>query len=137
MKKLILLFAPILLTGCIMDYTDYRMSVINNSQARIAVEVSNDTTKRTNNEIAYYISESIAPSDTSLISKSGENAWLEYIKQSKSKSLYIYVFSTDSLAKYQRGGADMSYLPGNKKYLKRLEYSLDELTATNWQIMYK
>jgi len=51
---------------------------------------------------------------------------------------YMYIFfNLDSLTKYERGGADMSYLIGSKKYLKRLEYSFDELKKIHWQIKYQ
>lgn len=137
MKRKILLLLPVLLTGCIMDYSDRRVSVVNKSPVRIAVEIVNDTTERTANNIAYYQSHPIAPNDTSFITRAGKNAWLEYINEGKAKTLYIYFFDVDSLNKYDKGGADMSYLLGNKKYLKRLDYSLDELTKSNWEISYK
>ena len=137
MKRKILLSICLLLTGCIMDYYDHRMVVVNNSQVRIAVEVLNDTTKRTANEIAYYLSNTIAPRDTSFITKAGKNAWPEYAEDGKDKTLYIYFFDADSLSKYQKGGADMNYLLGNRKYLKRLDCSFKELTRTNWKIEYR
>lgn len=136
MKRKILLLAPVLLTGCIMHYFDRHLSVVNKSPVRIAVEIVNDSTERTINNIAYYQSHPIAPNDTSFITRPGENAWLEYINEGKAKTLYVYFFDLDSLNKYQKGGADMSYLLGNKKYLKRLDYSLDELAKINWEIKY-
>ncbi|SDH72431.1 hypothetical protein ACRQ5D_05380 [Mucilaginibacter sp. P25] len=137
MKAKILLFVPLLFTGCITDYYDRRLSVINKSSVHVAVEVVNDTTVRTENGIPYYQSHVIAPNDTSFITKSGKNAWLEYINKGKTKTLYAYFFDIDSLNKYQKGGADMSYLLGNKKYLKRLDYTLDELKRVDWQIKYR
>jgi len=131
------LFALLFFTGCIMDYYDNRLCVINQSPVSIAVEVVNDTTKHTANNIAYYQSHAIAPNDTAFITKAGENAWLEYTNEGKAKALYAYFFNLDSLTKYERGGVDMSYLIGSKKYLKRLEYSLDELKKINWQIKYQ
>lgn len=136
MKRKILLFAPLLLTGCIMHYYDRRLSVINKSSAHVAVEIVNDTAKRTENNIEYYQSHAIAPNDTSFITRPGKNAWLEYINEGKAKTLYVYFFDLDSLNKYQKGGADMSYLLGNKKYLKRLDYTLQELKRADWQIKY-
>jgi hypothetical protein len=136
MKRKILLLMPLLLTGCIMDYHDRRLSVVNKSHVRVAVEIVNDTTKRTENNIEYYQSNTIAPNDTAFITKSGKNAWLEYINEGKTQTLYVYFFDLDSLNKYQKGGADMSYLLGNKKYLKRLDYTLDELESADWQIKY-
>ncbi|SEN11789.1 hypothetical protein SAMN05192574_102501 [Mucilaginibacter gossypiicola] len=136
MKKKILLFVPLLFTGCIMDYYDNRLSVINQSPVSIAVEIVNDTTKRTENNIEYYQSHAIAPNDTAFITKAGKNAWLQYIDESKDKTLYIYIFHIDTLNKYQKGGADMSYLLGSKKYLKRLDYTLYELKKSDWQIKY-
>lgn len=136
MKAKILLFVPLLFTGCIMDYYDRRLSIVNKSSAHIAVEIVNDTTKRTENNIEYYQSNTIGPNNTSFITKSGKNAWLEYINEGKAKTLYVYFFDRDSLNKYQKGGADMSYLLGNKKYLKRLDYTLEELKRADWQIKY-
>lgn len=137
MKRKLLLLAPALLTGCIMHYFDRRLSVVNKSPVRITVEIVNDTTERTANNIAYYLSHPIAPNDTSFITRAGKNAWLEYINERKAKTLYVFFFDLDSLSKYEKGGADMSYLLGNKKYLKRLDYSLDELTRSNWEIKYQ
>lgn len=137
MKRKILLLLPVLLTGCIMDYYDQRLSVINKSPVCVALEIVNDTTKQTENGIAYYQSHAMVPNDTSFIIKPGENAWLEYVNKGKAKTLYIYFFDIDTLNKYQKGGADMSYLLGSKRYLKRLDYSLDELTKANWEITYK
>ncbi|WP_413670231.1 hypothetical protein ACEN9X_09995 [Mucilaginibacter sp. Mucisp86] len=137
MKRKILLLAPVMLTGCIVDHFDRHLSVVNKSPVRIAVEAVNDTTKRTANNIAYYQSHAIAPNDTSFITRAGKNAWLEYINEGKAKTLYVYFFDLDTLNKYDKGGADMSYLLGNKKYLKRFDYSLDELTKSNWEINYK
>jgi hypothetical protein len=137
MKRKLLLLAPVMLTGCIMDYFDRRVSVVNKSPVRIAVEIVNDTTKRTANNIAYYQSHAIAPNDTSFITRAGKNAWLEYINKGKGKTLYVYFFDLDSLNKYEKGDADMSYLLGNKIYLKRVGYSLDELTKSNWEIKYQ
>jgi len=138
MKRKVLLLLPVLLTGCVMDsYYGRPLSVVNKSSVRVAVDIVNDTTKRTENNIAYYQSNEIAPYDTAFIKKPGEDAWLEYVNKGNAKTLYIYIFDIDSLNKYQKGGADMSYLPGNKKYLKRLDYSLDELTKANWVVTYK
>jgi hypothetical protein len=113
---------PVLFSGCIMDYFDRRVSVVNESPVRIVVEIVNDTTERTANNIAYYQSHAIAPNDTSFIKRAGKNAWLEYINKGKGKTLYVFFFDLDTLNKYEKGGADMSYLLGNKKYLKRLDY---------------
>jgi hypothetical protein len=137
-KRKILLLVPVLFSGCIMDYYyDRPLSVVNKSPVRVAVEIVNDTVKWTENNIAYYPSNEIAPYDSAFRKKPGENAWLEYVNKGNAKTLYIYFFDVDTLNKYQKGGADMSYLLGNKKYLKRLGYSLDELTKSNWEIKYQ
>jgi len=138
MKRKILLLVPVLFSGCIMDYYyDRPLSVVNKSPVRVAVEIVNDTVKWTESNITSYQSNEIASYDSAFIKKPGENAWLEYINKGKAKTLYVYFFDLDSLNKYEKGGADMSYLLGNKKYLKRLDYSLDELTKSNWEIKYQ
>jgi hypothetical protein len=138
MKRKILLFVPVLFSGCIMDYYyDRPLAVVNKSPVRVAVEIVNDTVKWTESNITSYQSNEIAPYDSAFIKKPGENAWLEYVNKGNAKTLYIYFFDVDTLNKYQKGGADMNYLLRNKKYLKRLDYSLDELTKSNWEIKYQ
>lgn len=61
---------------------------------------------------------------------------LSILIKGKPKLCTLFFFDIDSLNKYQKGGADISYLLGNKKYLKRLDYTLDELKKINWQIKY-
>lgn len=138
MKTKILLLVPVLFSGCIMDYYyDRPLSVVNKSPVRVAVEIVNDTVKWTESNITSYQSNEIAPYDSAFIKKPGENAWLEYVNKGNAKTLYIYFFDVDTLNKYQKGGANMNYLLGNKKYLKRLDYSLEELTKSNWEIKYQ
>lgn len=130
------MFVLLLFTGCVMDYYyDQPVSIVNNSSVRIVVEVVNDTTKKTKNNIEYYQTETISPCDTDFIKKPGENAGQEYLEESPTKTLYIFYY-IDTLNKYQ-GAGSMSDSRNSKRYIKRLDYRLDDLKKTNWRIKYQ
>ena len=135
-KRILLLLLSASFTGCIMDYYDCSLYVVNKSSIKIAVDIVNDTTKRIENNIEYFQSVAIKPNDTSFITKSGKDAWREYLEESPDKTLYVYFYSVDTLNKYQ-GSADMDYLRGNKKYIKRIAYTADELKKADWGIIFK
>jgi len=134
MKKLILLPVVFMWIGC--DYDDSRLHVINESPLTISVYEMNGSKGEIQNNLEYYQSNIIHPKDTAALKKFGKNEWINYVEKSPEKRLYLYFFDIDTLNRYQHK-ADMNYLIGSKKYLKRVDFSLDQLNQMNWEIHYR
>ncbi|MGN8068231.1 hypothetical protein [Mucilaginibacter sp. 22184] len=134
MRKLALLFVVLMCTGC--EYFDSRLRVVNESPLTVSVYDINDTNSVTQNNIEYYQSNVIHPKDTAALTKPGKNEWTNYIEGAPEKRLYLYFFDIDTLNRYQHK-ADMNYLIESKKYLKRVDFTLDQLNQMNWEIHYK
>ena len=133
MKKLILLPVILLCMGC--DYFDTRLHVINESPFTISVYETNGSKGEIQNNLEYYQSNIIHPKDTAALTKPGKNEWTNYVEGGTEKRLYLYFFNIDTLNKYQHK-ADMNYLIGSKRYLKRVDFTLDQLNKMNWEIYY-
>lgn len=138
----VLLFVLIAaISRCVMDYTNHMLEVHNNSRQTISVLYSNTTPPSSTgeNNIAYYIADYvlIKPDSVNTIWKNGkQDAWHNYIEQSNDKQLHLYVFSVDSLKRYN-GIYSMNELCSMGKYLKVLKYSEPELIKMNWWVDYK
>jgi hypothetical protein len=113
-SKSSVLICAILLSICIggcMDYNNYMMEIHNGSKQKITVLHSNST-------------------------MGGKaNAWHQYIEEGKHKHLYLFIFSVDTLKKYD-DLYSMDQLSAMGKYLKVLKYSEPELIKMNWKVNY-
>ncbi len=92
----------------------------------------------TENNIAYFISDyNIVKPDSSLKISilGGREAWHDYIEEGKTKRLFLYVFSADTLMKYNNL-LSIDDLVHQHKYLKLFNYSENDLNKINWKIVY-
>ena len=128
----------IFLYSCGYDITNnYDLVLINKSPKEISLLYSNEISAQTQNNVAYYLSgQSATPPDSSRIiyKTGGKDAWRNYIKEGKAKRLYLYIFETDTLKKYQNMYS-MSYLVSQRKFRKILDYSVNELEQNHWKIV--
>lgn len=93
--------------------------------------------KITENNIAFYITDRniISPDSVyDITTLGGQDAWHEVIEDSPDKKLFIYVFNTDSLIKYNSTQYSINDLVYLNKYLKRYEYTERQLIDDNWKI---
>ncbi|MBK7854927.1 MAG: hypothetical protein IPJ79_08515 [Bacteroidetes bacterium] len=115
-------------TSC--DYYDNRLSIINNSNADIAVETYLDSipTIEESNSSAYYLREIVKKQGTSSLTMPGSTqAWIFFIERSKNKKLNICVFNKDTIIKY--GEIDSLI---NKNLYKKYIISKSYLDSTQW-----
>lgn len=123
-----------ILVGCIVHYGDTRLQVYNNSNINIYVQPDNDTSiLLPHADIGFKLDKYYIKSDSSIKMKKpgGKNAWEDYINKSPDKKLHLYVFSDDTLRNYTT-----EQIIEGKKYLKRIDVSLKELKANDWEIIY-
>lgn len=144
MKKASFVFTGVVLlmflsSGCIMHYYNHMLKVYNRSNKKITVLYANSEFPKVENNPSFYLADynTIAPCDTGTIIKGGkDNAWHEYIEEQPSKTLFIYIFSVDEVKKY--GGINtMTDLIDTGQYLKKLEFTEQELIRANWTINYR
>lgn len=124
-------------SGC--HYINHMLEIHNGSKQKITVLHSNSITPSTTNNVAYYIADwtIINPDSTNTLTIGGKaNAWHQYIEEGKDKKLYLFIFSVDTLKKYD-DLYSMDQLSAMGKYLKVLKYSEPELIKTNWKVNYK
>lgn len=137
----ILVVACFSLVGCIYDQFNHQLSLTNTSKRTLSYLYTNfaDRKDLTGNNVAAYIADwMIVKSDsTEYIAKpGGKNIWHNYIANGKNKKLYVYLFDTDTLKKYN-GIYSMEDIVNQHKYLKLLSYSESDLNKINWQVVYK
>jgi hypothetical protein len=65
----------------------------------------------------------------------GKDAWHYYIEKGRPKKLFIYIFDTDTLRKYN-GSYSIDDIVGEHKYLKSLSYSEKDLDKIDWKITF-
>ena len=126
------------LYGCYDVMTNWQLSITNKADKNISVLYTNHSHEAENN-IAYYTStQNIIMPDSSydIITLGGKNAWHEYIKAGKTKTLYIYVFSVDTLKKYDESSS-IYEIVDQHKYLKLLSYTEADLNKISWHIVFK
>ena len=125
--------------GCYDVRTNHQLSLTNKSDRKISILYSNLSDKTlTENNVAYYTSDwNIIKPDSSndIVKLGGKDAWHNYIDKNKTRKLFIYVFETDSLKKYD-GIYSMEDIVNKHKYLKLLCYSESDLNKINWQITF-
>ncbi len=106
---------------------------------RISFLYSNHVERNlTENNIAYFIrNDKIVKPDSSveITILGGKEAWHDYIEEGKTKRLFLYVFSTDTLTKYNNLFS-IDDLVHQHKYLKLFNYSENDLDKINWKIVY-
>ena len=126
--------------GCYDVKVNYDLSITNKSKMKISLLYSNHVQKNlTENNIAYYIrDDKIVKPDSSLdiTILGGREAWHDYMEEGKTKRLFLYVFSTDTLTKYNNSFS-IDDLVHQHKYLKLFNYSENDLNKTNWKIVFK
>ena len=134
MKKKLLIFVVILLTGC--DYYDDSLKITNKTKMDIAVQETNRRDSIYFNNIEYYLSNTIVPDSTINLSTSGKlGAWRRKIENSPEKEIFIYIFAVDTLRKYQ-GKKTMYDLFSQDRYIKRFEFSEKQLNDNNWDVVF-
>ncbi|MBD1365642.1 hypothetical protein IDJ77_17640 [Mucilaginibacter sp. ZT4R22] len=113
------------------------MKVHNKSKEIITVEYADRELPEMNNvghTIAGY--KAIMPDSTKDIVKSGrDDAWHDYIDRGPSKKLFVYIFSVKEISQHQDNVVGDVVIDG--KYLKRFEYTEQELISRNWVIDYE
>jgi len=119
---------------------NYDLSITNKSKKKISLLYSNHVKKNlTENNIAYFIRDDkiVKPDSTIDISIiGGREAWHDYIEEGKTKKLFLYIFSTDTLTKYNNHFS-INDLVHQRKYLRLFNYSENDLDKTNWKIVFK
>ena len=129
-----------LISGCYDVTTNHQLSIKNESKKQLSILYSNtDANLKNENNIAFYTSDwnTIKPdSSRDIVILGGKDAWHDYIEKSKTKKVFIYLFETDTLKKYD-GINSMDDMVNQHKYLKLFSYSEQELDRINWQIKYQ
>ncbi len=134
MKLLYFLLLILFVEGCIVHYSDIRLQVNNQSEFNIYVQEDVDTINlRLHADIGFMLPQYFIKSGSTIRMKKpgGEKAWEEYINESPDKKLHLYVFSEDTLKKYTK-----EQVIEGKKYLERLDVSVEELKANDWKVIY-
>ena len=139
MRKALLLYISIavFVSSCIIDYYNDKLSVTNKSGKEISVLYSNDVEAPTENNVAAYtVDWNVIKPDTtqSIVIPGNEDAWHYDIEAGSEKKLFLYIFETDTLRKYEKI-ASMRDLMWMKKYFKSFSYSEKELNKINWNIV--
>jgi len=127
----------LILASC--EYMDPHVTVINQSKHAIGIEHASDTIPYRNslNTAAYYLSpnsrfrQSAFPSDTVRLTVWGKQGWLDTVKHSRNKKLNLFVFSLDSVRKYQ----NMDTIKSKHLY-QRISLTEHQLKAQNWVIKF-
>lgn len=125
------------LNGCIMDYTNNMLKVHNVSKEIITVLYADRELPEEENNVEFYIADwnVISSDSTYTVRKSGKSdAWHWYIDHSPRKKLFVYVFSVKEINEYR--GNVMGDIIRAGKYLKRFEYTEQELIDRKWTITY-
>lgn len=120
-----------LYSACIPN--DGRLYFINKSDKIISIECAQDSVPSTyGGKIQYYRRDSIVPNNFKKVLKTGpKDSWVQYVRNSPHKKLYIFVYDYDTLIKYN----DMDTVRARKLY-KELSFTEEELNKINWQIEY-
>lgn len=122
------------LTGCVTDYYDHRLVILNNTGKSIIVETYPENlpdVEQTNNT-EYYLQREIEPGAKSDLEQNGKNGWPNFITNSKNKRLNLVVYSWDSLLKYKSIDSLIS-----KRIYTSYHLSQDTLTKLNWVVNIK
>jgi hypothetical protein len=138
-KLLLLVFVILIFSGCGMDYSNSLLSVENKSKLNISILYNNGEYEKDGNLVAYYIAEhnTIEPDSLRPIFRPGrESEWHDYIQEGKHKKLFIYVFEVDSLKKHN-SSIRISQVLDAHEYLKKLEFTEEQLIKSNWKITFK
>lgn len=126
--------------GCYDIKINHDLSVRNKSKMNISLLYSNHAEKiLTENNIAYFVREdNIVKPDSSfdITILGGREAWHNYIEEGKTRRLFLYVFSTDTLTKYNNRFS-INDLVQQGKYLKVFNYTEADLNKMNWEIVFK
>ena len=131
----IFLISTLLFGGCMIHYPDWRLVVKNGTQSNIYVTPQNDTIgPMPPARLGFMLHEySVAKGDfIKMKMTGGKHAWEDYINDSPDQKLHLYVFSEDTLKMYTT-----EQIIQGKKYLERIDISVDELKANNWEVIYK
>jgi hypothetical protein len=123
MRNILILLVVIVCTSC--DINNQKLLLINNTSNQLYFRLLTHTDL--NKEMQLY---KVAPHDTVRPNfvRGGEGAW-EYkiYKESKDSTLYIFIFTTDSIT---------DDIIKNQRF-KRLDYKVKDLEALNWIIVFE
>lgn len=132
-EKFILLSVLLIsLIGC--DYYDDRLVINNKKSTNIYVYFSKDTTISIIENKTFIISDYFIKSNNkrNIIKMGSKSAWEFLINSSISNQLHVFVFSEDTLKKY-----DSNTIIKLKKYEDRIDVNFSELVYMNWEIVYE
>jgi hypothetical protein len=135
---LTLLFILVITLVSSCDYYNHKLKLHNKSKEIITVEYADRELPDEMNYVEFYIADYnvIMPDSTKDIVTGGkEDAWHFYIDHSPRKKLFVYVFSVKQISQY-RGNVMVDIIRAGK-YLKRFEYTEQELISRNWVIDYE
>src|ERR1700761_3780653 len=137
MKKKTLLLVSVscvCICGCYDIKVNHQLSLTNKSNKEISILYSNDVNLGPNeNNVAFYLSDQSATmpdSSREIIRLGGKDSWHNYIGEGRAKKLFLYVFETDTLKKYNNIYS-MYELVNRHKFLKILAYSENSLNKIN------
>jgi len=132
MKGQVILWFTIIWVAICCDPVDMSLSVYNDSDQALSVEVFDNARLDYNdfNPVVHYIESSIRPHSTRNLIEMGKDAWKDRLEHSSSGQLYIVVFSTDTLKKYEDISALLvkgSYrvFPVSKSYLDKKKWTVE------------
>ncbi|TFF34027.1 hypothetical protein E2R66_23320 [Mucilaginibacter psychrotolerans] len=138
--KLFVLILPMIVVSIFIsscDYYNHKLKLHNKSKEIVTVGHTDRELPDEMNNVEYYIADysAIMPDSTYDIVIAGkDNAWHWYIDHSPRKKLFVYVFSVKEISQYR--GDVMGDIIRAGKYLKRFEYTEQELIDHNWTITY-
>jgi hypothetical protein len=131
MKKY-LFFVTVLFTSCIYDPAPDIITVINKSNENILLDWNNKPQPQypALNSVEIYCEDYFCGvNDTLYATENGKWGWVNLIASSQDKKVYFFIFNADSVKQYN--SIDHLIL---KNMYKRVEYSLEQLEASNWTI---
>jgi hypothetical protein len=131
--KLILSNILLLISLMSCDFFDRRLIIKNQSQKNIRVDYSLDTLLSLEGNQTFILTENdVQIGKKKNFLNNGKNGWEIQANESVDKKLHIFIMSEDTLYKY-----DAKTIVKLQKYEKRIDISIAELKAKNWEVVYK
>lgn len=133
MKYLLNLFflLTIIIFNISCDHFD-SLPIINNSKRYIFYDCSYDSIPDfpSRGKKEFYENNKTFPNDTNRNTLIG--SWKRYVKESKYKKLFVFIYDYDTLKKYN----NIDTVKQKRLYVKRYAYSYEDLESMNWTITY-
>ena len=81
------------------------------------------------NDDKYYYTRKISSNSEERIKKYGLNSWYQLATSKENKSLFIFVFSKDTILKHS-----WEEIKSNSKYERKIELSIRDLERLRWHV---